>query len=117
MEELFVNNNGELLPNKGATLEAGNRGHLYGDGLFETIRLIDGAPINLDIHILRLKEGMSALKMRIPNFFTSAFFSERIKELAKHSKIEGGGRAGRLWDGQRGGPNGPKTGKVTNLIE
>jgi|SRR5690554_3729048 len=117
MEELFVNNNGELLPNKGATLEAGNRGHLYGDGLFETIRLIDGAPINLDIHILRLKEGMSALKMRIPNFFTSAFFSERIKELAKHSKIEGGGRVRLSVDRSRGGTYRPETSEVTYFIE
>ena len=39
MSLLFINNNGNLLPNTAPTIDPGNRAHLYGDGVFETIRI------------------------------------------------------------------------------
>ena len=44
---LYVNNNGTILPNDAPTIHPGNRGHLYGDGLFESIRIMAGRPINI----------------------------------------------------------------------
>ena len=67
---LYDNNNGQVLENSGYTLEAGNRGHLYGDGLFESIRVMNGTPLNLEAHFFRLIDGAVALKMRIPSFLT-----------------------------------------------
>jgi len=51
MAVLFVNNNGTVLPNDAPTIHPGNRGHLYGDGVFESIRIISGKPLNLENHI------------------------------------------------------------------
>ena len=44
----YVINNGVLVSTDGYSIRAGNRGHLYGDGLFETIRVLKGHPINLE---------------------------------------------------------------------
>ena len=66
MALLYINNNGEVLKNEGATLSSANRGHVYGDGLFESIRVKNGKPLNLDAHFMRMIEGAIALKMRVP---------------------------------------------------
>ena len=92
MENLFVNNNGKVLPNDGATIAAGNRSDLYGDGLFETIRIMNGQPINVLNHFNRMIEGAHALKLRIPSYFTPGFFNERIIELTNLSGITEGGK-------------------------
>ena len=72
MQDLFVNNNGAVLPNKGATIAAGNRSYLYGDGLFESVRVMNGKPINMVNHFNRMAEGAKAIKMRFyKNLFQS----------------------------------------------
>lgn len=44
---------------------ASNRGLRYGDGLFESIRIEDKIPLNLELHMNRLNEGCNVLG--IPN--------------------------------------------------
>lgn len=117
METIYVNNNGNVLENKGYVLEAGNRGHLYGDGLFETIRVVNGKPVNVDVHISRLLDGMSALKMRIPTYLTKEFFQEKFNELIKKSKIKHGAKIRLSIDRVSGGIFQPSTNEVTYFIE
>lgn len=38
-----------------------DRGLDYGDGLFETLLLIEGKPLHLDLHLQRLQAGLTAL--------------------------------------------------------
>ena len=64
MGVLYINNNGNLLPNSAPTIDPGNRAHLYGDGVFETIRIVSGKPINVVNHIARLVEGAKVLRIR-----------------------------------------------------
>ena len=78
MALLYINNNGTILSNDAPTIHPGNRGHLYGDGVFESIRVISGKTINLENHISRMLEGAKAIKMRIPIYFTTIFFEEKI---------------------------------------
>jgi len=117
MALLYLNNNGEVLKNQGATLAAANRGHLYGDGLFESIRVVDGKPINVEAHILRMLEGAIALKMRTPSFYLTSFFEEKINELLKVSMIEGGGRVRISLDRLSGGTYKPESNEVSYFIE
>lgn len=117
METNFVNNNGEILENKGPTIASANRGHLYGDGLFESIRILSGKPINVEIHILRLIEGMSVLKMRLPNYFTVNFFRDKIIELVNKCEIKEGGRVRLSIDRASGGTYKPDSNEVTYFIE
>ena len=79
MSVIYVNNNGDVLPNEGATIAAGNRSYLYGDGIFESIRIVNGKAINIHNHYKRMTEGAKVLKMRMPSFYSAEFFESRIQ--------------------------------------
>jgi branched-chain amino acid aminotransferase len=57
---------GRFLPAQDATVSIFDRGLLYGDGLFETLRLHDGLPLSWDQHLERLREGANFLRIPIP---------------------------------------------------
>jgi 4-amino-4-deoxychorismate lyase len=46
-------------------IDIANRGLAYGDGLFETIRIIDQNPVWLDQHLARLHRGCDRLKLNL----------------------------------------------------
>lgn len=117
MTLLYVNNNGQVLENTGFTLEAGNRAHLYGDGLFESIRVMNGVPLNLEAHFLRLIDGAVALKMRVPSFLTLDYFSAKITELVQKSEITAGARVRFSLDRISGGTYMPISNECTYFIE
>lgn len=114
---LFVNSNGEILENAGPTIKTGNRAYLYGDGVFESIRIVSGQPINLDNHIKRLVEGAKRIKMRPPSFFTTAFFEEKIIDLIQRSGITQGGKCRLSLDRVSGGTFLPESNEVEFFIE
>ena len=89
---LYLNNNGSVLVNEGAAIDATNRSYLYGDGVFESIRIFNGKAINVENHIHRLLAGARAVKMRTASFLTVEYFSEKINELIQLSGINEGGR-------------------------
>lgn len=113
----YVNNNGEVLSNESYVLRAGNRAHLYGDGIFESIRIINGKPINLTNHINRMMEGAKKLRMRVPSFYDQAFFEEKINELIEKSGIAHGGKCRISLDRSTGGTYLPESNEVEYLIE
>ena len=113
----YVNNNGEVLSNESYVLRSGNRAHLYGDGIFESIRIINGKPINLANHINRMMEGAKKLKMRVPSFYDLAFFEEKINELIEKSGISHGGKCRISLDRSTGGTYLPESNEVEFLIE
>ena len=117
MALLYVNNNGTVLAANAPTIQAGNRAHLYGDGVFETLRVIQGKVINVDNHIKRLKDGAQALKMRFPAFLTTPFFQEKIDELLAKSEITEGGKVRISIDRIIGGTYRPESNEVTYFIE
>lgn len=114
---LYVNNNGEILENSDYTIKTGNRGYLYGDGVFESIRILNGKPINLKNHISRMLEGAKKIKMRPPSFFNVEFFEERINELCNKSSITEGGRCRISLDRSSGGTFYPDSNEVEFYIE
>lgn len=115
--ELFVNNNGKVLSQTSMVIEAGNRGYTYGDGLFESMRIMNGKVLNLENHYHRLIEGAKVLKMRLPAFFSAEFFKKLIDELISLSKITEGGRVRLSIDRLGGGTFLPDTNEVSYFIE
>ncbi len=113
----FVNNNGEVLSGDSYTIRAGSRAHLYGDGIFESIRIMDGKAINLEIHHGRMMEGAKKLKMRVPSYYDQAFFEEKIDELIQKTGILNGGKCRISIDRSIGGTYAPESNEVEYLIE
>lgn len=54
MIESIVYLNGKFLPEKEATIPVSDRGFLFGDGIFTTIRVEDGRPEFLGLHLKKL---------------------------------------------------------------
>lgn len=117
MAELYVNNNGVLLPASQPTIHTGSRAFLYGDGLFETIRIINGYPINIDNHFNRIVQGAKALKLRLPVYFTADFVRTKILELIEKSEITGGGKCRLSVDRISGGTYMPEANEIVYFIE
>jgi branched-chain amino acid aminotransferase len=113
---LYVNNNGSLLAGDAPTISPGNRAHLYGDGVFESIRIINGQPLNLENHILRLLAGARAIHMRPSASYTTSFFESKILELCAHSGITEGGRCRLSLDRISGGAYLPDANDATYYI-
>jgi len=58
--------NGVLLPLSRVSVSAGDGGLLYGDGLFETIRIYNARPFLLEQHLQRLQESATFLQIPLP---------------------------------------------------
>ena len=117
MAKLYVNFNGQILSEDQNGISSSNRSYLYGDGLFESVRIFKGKIINFENHYSRLVEGANAIKIRIPNFFTPEFFLEKIDELIKKSEIIGGARVRLSVDRMAGGTYIPEYNEATYTID
>jgi len=65
-EERLVYINGELVPKEEAKVSVFDHGFLYGDGVFEGIRVYDGRVFKLDEHVDRLYDSARAIMLEIP---------------------------------------------------
>jgi branched-chain amino acid aminotransferase len=63
---VFVWINEELLPLSQARVSVEDRGFLYGDGFFETLRVENGQPLFLDEHLERLKASAREFRIDLP---------------------------------------------------
>jgi aminodeoxychorismate lyase len=68
--------NGELVPEEKALVSVFDRSFLYGDGLFEGMRVHCGQPFRWEPHLARLQRGAEFLRLRLP------FAPERLREFA-----------------------------------
>ena len=58
--------NGVFVPEEKAVISVFDRGFLYGDGLFEAIRIFNGRPFRWREHIDRMRSGAGFLKIKLP---------------------------------------------------
>lgn len=86
----MINSNGILAANAG-TIEA-NRGFLFGDGVFETVKIVDNKVLFLEDHYFRLMSGMRIVRMRIPMDFTMEHFEQQLLATAAASDCAGSAR-------------------------
>lgn len=83
----FINFNGEILPAAQTVLTIGNRGFRYGDGLFESMRLLKGKLKFAELHAERLQRGMIALKLEGYKKLTAGFLTAKVSELASRNNF------------------------------
>jgi branched-chain amino acid aminotransferase len=70
-----------------------NRAFLYGDAVFETIKILDHKILFLEDHYFRLMSSMRILRMEIPMNFTMEFFENEILSAAKYQNVAHSARA------------------------
>jgi len=88
----MVNFNGDILSDK-TILEVNNRAFLYGDGVFETVKILGGKILFAEDHYFRLMSSMRVVRMEIPMNFTLEYFEEQILSLIKAENLDASSRA------------------------
>lgn len=73
----MVNFNGTLKEDSTISIE-NNRGFLFGDAIFETVRVLNNKVLFLEDHYFRLMASMRICRMEIPMNFTMEFFEEQV---------------------------------------
>jgi len=81
--------NDEYHPVDAPILTASNRSFKFGDGLFESMRMINGKLQFADLHADRLTAGMKALKMEGHALLDDYFLRQKTAELNKRNKWSG----------------------------
>jgi branched-chain amino acid aminotransferase len=84
----YFNYNGRFFEDDENVLSKDDRSYRYGDGLFETMKLISGNILLVDHHFERLFLGLDVLKFNIPVLFTKQKIEKEIKELCKKNECE-----------------------------
>lgn len=79
----MINLNGTLLSDSSPTLTANNRGFLYGDALFETLKHTNTQALFWEDHYFRLMASMRIFGMEIPLDFTPDFFEQEFLRTIK----------------------------------
>ena len=80
---VYFNYNGKIHPEGTPVIGVDNRGLRYGDGLFETIKMINGKLLFEDDHFARLWKGLKVLEFEIPKNLTVDFLQKEMTALAQ----------------------------------
>lgn len=80
--------NGKLVPSDQASVSVFDHGLLYGDGVFEGMRIYGGNVFRLDKHLERLDESARAICLRMP--YSLAEIAKATEEtIAKNELVDG----------------------------
>lgn len=84
----FINLNGEIQPAVEPALQVTNRSFRYGDGLYETMKMINGRMLLNELHFERLYTGMNTLKMEVTFGLKKDKLQQEIYALCKKNGCE-----------------------------
>ena len=82
----FIFLNGKIISDIDANISSADRGFLYGDGIYETLRSYNGKPFKLADHLERMRH--SARQLKISFDYTNADIGERINELLEKNHTQ-----------------------------
>ncbi|MBP6549841.1 MAG: aminotransferase class IV [Flavobacterium sp.] len=111
----MINFNGTIGSNQ-ADLLTQNRAFLYGDAVFETVRIVNSKILFLEDHYFRLMSSMRVIRMEIPMNFTMEYLEEQILALATAKNLTAAARARITVYRNDGGHYLPKTNTVSFLV-
>ena len=77
----MINFNGTIV-SQDTSLLTQNRAFLYGDAVFETVKIVNSKILFLEDHYFRLMSSMRVVRMEIPMNFTMEYLEEQILALA-----------------------------------
>jgi len=88
----MINFNGTLYDSE-KQISVFNRSFLYGDGVFETLKIVNNKILYFEDHYFRLMASMRILRMKIPMNFTLEFLQSEILTLVNKTQIQNSSRA------------------------
>ena len=113
----MVNTNGTLTKPTSQFISVHNRGYKYGDGLFETLKVVNGSIFFWEDHYFRLMASMRIMRMDIPMTFTMEFLeAEIIKTLDANDLLKSAARVRLNVDRGEGGTYLPQSDTVNYHI-
>jgi len=86
--EMIICLDGEYVPRSEAKVSVFDHGLLYGDGVFEGIRIYNGRIFKLDEHIRRLQDCAKAIMMTLPLSFEELI--EIVCETCRRNQLKNG---------------------------
>ena len=81
---IFLNDN--IIPDTDGSVSTGDRGLLYGDGIYETLRSYNGKPFKLSEHLERMRNSASLLRISFEH--TNIEICEWINELIEKNRCQ-----------------------------
>lgn len=111
----MINFNGNIVA-QGENILTQNRAFLYGDGVFETLKIVNNKILFLEDHYFRLMASMRVVRMEIPMNFTMEYLEEQILKLVKKKEIIESVRVRITVFRNDGGLYLPQTNEVSYLI-
>lgn len=98
-------------------LTVANRGFRYGDGLFESMRMMNGKVKFADLHADRIQRGMKALKIEGHSQIDAAFLQQKVEELSRANKLGPNARARFIVYRDAAGLYNPSSNKLGFVLE
>ena len=111
----MINFNGTIV-SEDANILTQNRAFLYGDAVFETVKIINNKILFLEDHYFRLMSSMRIIRMEIPMNFTMEYLEEQILSLVAKNQVVNSSRARITVYINDGGYYLPQTNTVSFLI-
>jgi branched-chain amino acid aminotransferase len=81
----YISLNGNIIPGDQPVLSADNRGYRYGDGIFETIKMVREKISLQSLHFERFFSGLELLQLTIPPQLTEEKLAEQILDLCQQN--------------------------------
>ena len=88
----MINFNGTIV-SQDSNILTQNRAFLYGDAVFETVKIVNSKILFLEDHYFRLMASMRVVRMEIPMNFTMEYLEGQILSLATNNSLSNSSRA------------------------
>ncbi|MFQ3173467.1 MAG: branched-chain amino acid aminotransferase [Flavobacterium sp.] len=111
----MINFNGTIV-SQDTNILTQNRAFLYGDAVFETVKIVNSEILFLEDHYFRLMSSMRVVRMEIPMNFTMEYFEEQLLSLVIDNAFSDSSRARITVFRNDGGYYLPQTNTVSFLI-
>jgi branched-chain amino acid aminotransferase len=112
----MVNFNG-VITEEELQLSVSNRSFLYGDGVFETLKVLNNQILFFEDHYFRLLASMRIIRMQIPMSFTLEYLEEQMLTLVRQQGIQDAARVRLTVFRNDGGYYTPTDNKVSFVIQ
>lgn len=111
----MININGELHSSE-TQLSVFNRSFLYGDGVFETLKIVNNNILFFEDHYFRLMASLRIVRMEIPMKFTMEYLESEVLTLVNSLNLQNSARVRITIFRNEGGFYAPKDNSVSYVI-